>query len=66
MTDGWGDASGIEGNYEGEDSEIDSSESERDGRNSGANFIDWNARIEWNEQNEPNEQNERNEDKYQG
>jgi len=26
MTDGWGDASGIEGNYEGEDSEIDSSE----------------------------------------
>jgi len=26
MTDGWGDASGIEGDYEGEDSEIDSSE----------------------------------------
>ena len=26
MTDGWGDASGIEGNYEEEDDEVDSSE----------------------------------------
>ncbi|WIV68926.1 hypothetical protein [Natrialbaceae archaeon AArc-T1-2] len=26
MTDGWGDASGIEGNYEGEDDEADSGE----------------------------------------
>jgi len=64
MTDGWGDASGIEGTTKARIADR-FQRSERDGRNSGANFIDWNARIEWNEQNEPNEQNERNEDKYQ-
>jgi hypothetical protein len=39
MTDGWGDASGIEGNYEEEDDEPDSSET---------NKTKTNIKDEWN------------------
>ena len=51
MTDGWGDASGIEGNYEEEDDEPDSSEtteSASTSETSETNKTKANIKDEWN------------------
>ncbi|QZP39171.1 hypothetical protein [Halobaculum magnesiiphilum] len=56
MTDGWGDASGIEGNYEAEDDEADSSETVE--TSSSTETTETTESTTTNKTNETNETNE--------
>jgi len=53
MTDGWGDASGIEGNYEEEDDEVDSSETSE-----VSETVETSSSTETTESNSTSETNE--------
>ncbi|MFC6823750.1 hypothetical protein [Halopelagius fulvigenes] len=70
MTDGWGDASGIEGNYEDEDDEGDSSEvsevNEPEEPRSSTETPESNATIETNGTNETNKTKTNIKDEWNG
>jgi len=53
MTDGWGDASGIEGNYEEEDEEVESSETSE-----GSETVETSSSTETTESTSTSETNE--------
>jgi len=53
MTDGWGDASGIEGNYEEEDEEVESSETSE-----GSESVETSSSTETTESTSTSETNE--------